>query len=124
VVGLFWGCLLFVALLVAWGLHLPLVILLVLSVLETWYVLFQMPLWCGAQTRKNLWCRNNSRGLLLGCHLRQHRWQRLKMTFVPLAFRHATLGLWTDPRQILATAVGVGSILSTCTAVISLVFKK
>jgi hypothetical protein len=44
--------------------------------------LFLAPVWCGAFTRKNEFCRNNSWGLLLGCHLREHRWQKFKMIFV------------------------------------------
>jgi hypothetical protein len=32
-------------------------------------------------------CRNNSTGMLLGCHLREHKWQKLKMIAIPLADR-------------------------------------
>jgi hypothetical protein len=42
-------------------LHLPVIVILVVSISETYYMLFRVPLWCGAQTREGLWCRNNSR---------------------------------------------------------------
>jgi hypothetical protein len=44
-------------------------------------------MWCGAKARKGEWCRNNSYGLLLGCHLREHKWQRVKQTFTPAGGR-------------------------------------
>ena len=62
------------------------------------YFLFQAPLWCGAITREGALCRNNSSGLLIGCHLREHKWQKLKMTFVPKAWRELNRGLWATPR--------------------------
>jgi hypothetical protein len=36
---------------------------------------FVAPVWCGATTREDLSCRNNAHGLLMGCHVRQHKWQ-------------------------------------------------
>ena len=58
-----------------------LAIVIALALAGLGYFLFQAPVWCGAETRKNQWCRNNSHGLLLGCHLRQHKLQRVKQTF-------------------------------------------
>jgi len=68
-------------------------LLLLVSVGALGYFLFQAPLWCGAITREGALCRNNSSGLLIGCHLREHKWQKLKMTFVPKAWRQ--LNPWT-----------------------------
>jgi hypothetical protein len=51
----------------------------ILSAALVVYGLFQAPVWCGAETRNNERCCNNAYGLLMGCYLRQHRWQRLKM---------------------------------------------
>lgn len=45
-----------------------------LTAVSVLYFAFQVPTYCGASTRSGGTCRNNSRGLLLGCHLRQHRW--------------------------------------------------
>jgi hypothetical protein len=41
------------------------------------FFLLAAPVWCGAVNRDGTSCRNNSAGLLIGCHLRQHRWQKL-----------------------------------------------
>jgi hypothetical protein len=56
----------------------PAAVLFLLSGLGFVWVLFLAPVWCGADTRKHEVCRNNSYGLLLGCHLRQHRAQKFK----------------------------------------------
>jgi hypothetical protein len=47
---------------------------------------FVAPAWCAATTRANLSCRNNAYGLLMGCHLRQHKWQKLKLMTVGRAW--------------------------------------
>jgi hypothetical protein len=60
-------------------------IVLVLSVAAVAYFLFQAPLWCGAVTRDGGLCRNNSSGVLIGCYLREHKWQKLKLVFIPKA---------------------------------------
>jgi hypothetical protein len=78
-----WGFALVVAVLAALpSREVPAAILFVLSGLSLVWVLFLAPVWCGADTRKHESCRNNSWGLLLGCHLREHRWQKFKMMFV------------------------------------------
>jgi hypothetical protein len=87
------------------------------------YFLFQAPLWCGAVTRTGLLCRNNSSGLLIGCHLREHKWQKLKLTFVPRAWGKLNKGLWATPRDGMATLAGLGSVLSALAAVVVLFVK-
>ena len=80
----YWGYLAVVIAVAGFFLHsvgLAVVIALALAALR--YFLFQAPMWCGTETRKNEWCRNNSHGLLLGCHIREHKWQRAKQTFTP-----------------------------------------
>lgn len=62
-------------------------VILALSVAAVGYFLFQAPVWCGAETRENLYCRRNSNGLIRGCSFRQHKWQRLKQTFTPAGGR-------------------------------------
>ncbi|MGW7165679.1 hypothetical protein ACWGH3_10340 [Streptomyces sp. NPDC054884] len=54
--------------------------LIVLSGVSAFYFFFNVPVWCGAEGRSSS-CRNNSYGALMGCHLRQHKWQKLKMLF-------------------------------------------
>ncbi|MBO0682662.1 MAG: hypothetical protein J2P45_05855 [Candidatus Dormibacteraeota bacterium] len=53
------------------------------------YFLFAVPgLPCGAENRQaGTFCRNNSHGLLLGCHIYHHTWQRLRGVFLAYAFR-------------------------------------
>ncbi len=75
------------------------------------YVLFQAPVWCGAQNRtrgQNVeYCRNNSSGLLLGCWLRQHKWQKFKTPWWGAKWRENTRGLWAGPAAKFATVTGV-----------------
>jgi hypothetical protein len=97
--------------------------ILVISVAAVVYFLFQAPLWCGAVTRAGLLCRNNSSGLLTGCHLREHKWQKLKLTFVPRAWGKLNKGLWATPRDGVATISGLGSALSALAAVVVLLVK-
>jgi len=75
----YWGYLALILALAGWFAHLfTAVVILVLSVAALLYVLVQAPVWCGAIIRDGKMCRNNSSGVLLGCHLRQHKWQKLR----------------------------------------------
>ena len=62
-------------------------VVLILALAALGYFLVQAPVWCCAITRDGLLCRKNSHGLLLGCSIRQHRWQRMKQTFTPTGGR-------------------------------------
>ena len=78
----YWGYLAVVVAVAGFFLHsvgLAAVIALALAALG--YFLFRAPVWCEAETRKNEWCRDNSHGLLRGCSIPQHKWQRVKQTF-------------------------------------------
>lgn len=82
----YWGYVLLLAIIVVWGTRQREPgVLAVLSGIAALYFLFQAPLWCCAETRQDQLCRNNSSGLLMGCHIREHKWQRLKMAFYPVA---------------------------------------
>jgi hypothetical protein len=123
----YWGFLALAAALGCWvGLVLGKVttavfgLVLILSVAAVVYFLFQAPLWCGAVTREGTLCRNNSSGLLIGCHLREHKWQKLKMTFVPKAWRELNRGLWATPREGVNTLAGLGSAVSALAAVVAI----
>jgi hypothetical protein len=94
-------------------------VILVISVAALLYFLLQTPVWCGAITRGDRLCRNNSHGLLLGCHLREHKWQKIRMTFAAKGWNVINRGLWTSPREILATLGGfisVGTFLAAAVA--------
>lgn len=99
------------------------VVVLVLSVTAVMYFLFQAPLWCGAVTRDDRLCRNNSSGVLIGCHLREHKWQKLKLVFVPKAWSKLNNGLWATPRDGVATLAGLGSAVSALAAVVVILVK-
>lgn len=58
---------------------LPVAVLAGGAVLSSGYFLFGAPLWCAAPVRAGGGCRNNAHGLLLGCHLEQHKWAKLRM---------------------------------------------
>ncbi len=121
----YWGYAAFVILITAWwSRQIPAAALLVLSVVDAFYFLFQAPLWCGAVTRQGKLCRNNSSGLLMGCHYREHKWQRLKMTIVPHAWRQLNRELWTSPGRAVTTLASMGTFVSAVAAVITLVAKK
>ncbi|MET8354891.1 hypothetical protein [Micromonospora sp. NPDC005206] len=92
------------------------VALLVLSLLVTAFFLFQAPVWCCAVNCDGPLCRNNSSGLLLGCSKRQHKWQKLRMTIVPHAWRQMNRGLWASPREALTTLGAVVGIVSALVA--------
>jgi hypothetical protein len=62
-------------------------VILALSLAAFRYFLLQAPVWCCAVTRKGELCRKNSHGLLLGCSIRQHKWQRTWQTFTPTGGR-------------------------------------
>jgi hypothetical protein len=64
--------------------------------------------------------RNNSTGLLLGCYLREHKWQKLRMTFVPRKWRELNRGLWASPREGVNTVSGLASAVVAVAAVIAL----
>ena len=107
-----WGFALVVALLAALPTRaVPATMLFALSGLGLVWALFLAPVWCGAVTRKGEFCRNNSWGLLLGCHLREHRWQKFKMMFVSRRWQQLNGGLWSSPGAVLATVSGLITII-------------
>jgi hypothetical protein len=127
----YWGFLALAAAVACWvGLVLGKVttsiigLVLILSVGAVVYFLFQAPLWCGAVTRDGTLCRNNSSGLLIGCHLREHKWQKLKMAFVPKAWRELNRGLWATPREGVNTLAGLGSTVSALAAVVAILIVR
>jgi hypothetical protein len=84
----YWGYLAVVIAVAGFFLHnVGLAVVIALGLAALGYFLFQAPVWCGAETRKKEWCRKNSHGLLRGCSIREHKWQRLKQTFTPAGGR-------------------------------------
>ncbi len=117
----YWGFLALAAAIAGWVTHrLTWVVILVFAAGAFAYFLVQAPVWCGAMTREGQMCRNNSTGLLLGCHLREHKWQKLRMTFVPRKWRELNRGLWASPREGVNTVSGLASAVVALAAVIGL----
>jgi hypothetical protein len=90
-----------------------------LSVLCLLWCLFQAPVSCGAPVRnREDGCRNSASGLLLGCHIRQHRWQKLKMLIVRRRVRQFCAGLFSDAKATLVTLSATATVISGITALI------
>jgi len=105
----YWGYLAIVLAVGGYFLHdLGAAVILALSLAALGYFLFQAPMWCGAETRKGEWCRNNSHGLVRGCSIRQHKWQRVKQTFTP-----------AGARAVLATSKSVSGALGAIGGVVA-----
>jgi hypothetical protein len=90
--------------------HLEVPLVLILAGAAFVYLLVQAPLWCGAPTRQGLTCRNNSHGLLLGCWIREHKWQRLKKLFIPARWGELVKTLFGSAKDSLATVSAVIAI--------------
>lgn len=89
------------------------------AVLVLVWALVLAPAYCGAETRRTgEFCRNNSFGLLLGCHLRQHRSQKFKMLFLQRRFAHFTRGMFSTPGAVVATVSGVFGIVAPVIGVV------
>ncbi|WP_328968827.1 hypothetical protein [Streptomyces sp. NBC_00239] len=112
--GQWWGVLAGLLLIAAWVNRTagPAVVI-ALSAGTLGWCLFQAPVSCGAPVRGRAdGCRNNASGLLLGCHIRQHRWQKLKMLVLRRQLRAFCAGLFSDGKAAVVTLAGVGSLLS------------
>ena len=115
----YWGLVALVLLLtIWWTAETGAAPLLFLSGAVVVWSLFWAPAWCGAANRNGKFCINNSRGLLLGCHLRQHRWQKFKMLFYSKRWAQFTRGMWASPTAILATVSGsIGTVSAIATGI-------
>ncbi|MFF5027593.1 hypothetical protein ACFY2J_25765 [Streptomyces collinus] len=118
--GQWWGVLAGALLIAAWinraaG---PAVIATLSAAVFLWSF-FQAPVTCGAPVRgRNDGCRNNATGLLMGCHIRQHRWQKLRMLILRRQVRDFCSGLFSDGKATLVTLAAIGSFLSGLVALI------
>jgi hypothetical protein len=80
------------------------------------WTLFAAPVWCGAVNRERgrgvEYCRNNSSGLLLGCRIRQHKFQRFTSTWWSIGWRDRMRGTWAGGPAKIATVSAVVGILA------------
>lgn len=120
----YWGYLVLAVLFTAWWTtQTGPTVLILLSIAVSIYFLFSAPVWCGAVTRDGTLCRRNASGLLMGCSLRQHKWQKLKMAIVPNAWRQLNRGLWASPPTSLATLGTLAGIVSAIAATVLAIVK-
>jgi hypothetical protein len=81
---------------------------------------FAAPTWCGAPTRENLPCRNNAYGLLMGCHLRQHRWKKFTLVTFDRAWGSVARA---NPLQTLGVlAASVAAVAAAVEATASVIW--
>lgn len=123
-IGKYWGWIAFTTLLVGWlTSDFGPSVLLALSVLSTVYFFFQAPAWCGAVGRDGA-CRNNSKGVMMGCHLRQHKWQKMKMVVVRERWRLLARDLFPNATTALASLGGILALISSVVATLQPLFGK
>ncbi|MCI2421554.1 hypothetical protein MOQ72_29375 [Saccharopolyspora sp. K220] len=98
-------------------------ILIVLSAVTFLYSLFQAPVWCCAETRNQEFCRNNANGILMGCWIREHRWQKLKWLVRRSAWGRLFGRLLSGFHGVAASFSAVGTLVSATAAVITVIVK-
>ncbi|MFJ7626206.1 hypothetical protein ACIQZN_06920 [Streptomyces sp. NPDC097595] len=118
--GQWWGVIAAALLIAAWmNRAAGPVTVAVLSALVVLWCFFQAPVTCAAPVRgREDGCRNNATGLLMGCHIRQHRWQKLKMLIFRRQVRAFCSGLFSDGKAALVTLAAIGSFLSGLIALV------
>ncbi len=115
-----WGVLSALLLIAAWvNSEAGPAVVIILSLVTAVWCFFQAPVTCGAPVRgRPDGCRNNASGLLLGCYIRQHRWQKLKMLFVRRRLKEFCAGLFSDGKATIVTLAGLGSCVSALVALV------
>jgi hypothetical protein len=98
-------------------------VIAILSAFVVLYTLFQAPMWCCATTRGNEACRNNSYGILLGCHIRQHKWQKLKMAVRVSSWGKLASRVLSSIGGVAASLSAVAGTVSAIAALSALLFK-
>jgi hypothetical protein len=81
------------------------------------FFLLAAPVWCAAENRDGrTYCRNNSTGLLVGCHLRQHRWQKITALTRIRSARELGGRLFHDPQTGAAVIGAAAAVISGAAA--------
>lgn len=85
------------------------------------FLLFAAPVWCGAANRRDGYCRNNATGLIFGCHLRYHRWEKLQSFMHVRELGRHIGGLSREDVNTAAAVVGaLAAALSAFVALVAL----
>jgi len=124
----YWGYGVLVAIILGWwfaedkGKIAPL--LIVGSLLAIFYFLFRVPRTCGAEGREGP-CRNNAQGLLFGCNqVRQHKRQNFARRLGRERWRRLNRGLWTSPKDAVATLSCLGTVVSAIAATMAVILDR
>jgi hypothetical protein len=91
------------------------------SMLAVTYFSFQAPVPCCAENRDRTFCRNNARGIIGGCHLKQHKWQNLRMLVHRHSWTRLAHGLFRKASGNAAALGALGSLGSVFVAAVALV---
>jgi len=122
--GQMWGYLILVVVAYGWfGTAMGPGIIAMLSGLVVLYTLFQAPMWCCANTRSGEPCRNNAYGILLGCHVRQHKWQKMKMAVSASSWGQLTKRVLSSVGGVSASISALAGVASVIVAVAALVLQ-
>jgi hypothetical protein len=109
----YWGYIALALAIIGWATHsIGYAVIAVISLMALVYFLFQAPLTCHAERSRGGHCKNNSHGLLLGCWIRQHKWQNMREIFVSRKWRDIYHNLTESPRDKLGTVSALISVLS------------
>lgn len=120
-----WGYLLLGIVAYGWlGANMGPGVIAVLSTVVVFYTLFQAPMWCCATTRGGDPCRNNSYGILLGCHVRQHKWQKMTMAVHSSSWGRLTKRVWSSLGGAAASVSALAGVGSMIVAIVALTLPK
>lgn len=119
----YWG---YVAIVIAglgfWNGVLSLEVAVGLSALASGYFSFAVPVRCGAPGRDGSPCRNNARGLLLGCNqVRMHKTLKLKMLISRSRWAQFGRAMWNGTQTAAAALANLATVLSAAVGVVALV---
>ena len=119
-----WGYLILAVVAYGWlGAKMGPGVIAMLSALVVLYTLFQAPMWCCATTRSGEPCRNNSYGILLGCHVREHKWQKMKMAVRASRWGQLTKRALSSMSGVAASVSAVAGVASAVVALAALALK-
>ncbi len=115
----YWGLILIAIMVIgldrSWGV----LLYVFMSLLVFLWMLFGAPTSCGAvDRRRGEYCRNNSSGLMLGCHLPQHKYQRFTQAWWDTSWRDRTRGIWSGAAAKFATLSALVGILTGIAGII------
>ncbi|WP_150247807.1 hypothetical protein [Streptomyces albofaciens] len=115
----YWGYVAAGVLVAAWGNGGSGLLIIILSLAVSAFALFQVPTWCGAVNRDGkTYCRKNAAGILMGCELRQHRWQKMKLIVLRSKAGDLTQAVFPNAKEKFAGVIAVGGLVSAVAAVV------